>query len=254
MKIQLSIAIITYNEEKNIRRTLEAVLPIADEIVIVDSFSTDKTKDIALEYNNVHFIEHPFTGHIEQKNFALEQVENLWVLSIDADEVLSPKLRKSIAKIMEHPIADGYRFNRLTNYCGHWVKHCGWYPDTKLRLVKKNNAIWRGKNPHDRLEVLEGNQLVHLKGDLLHYSYDSAEQHYRQIEYFGEIASQTAFKNGKKTNWFTIYAKTVFQFIKSFLLRLGFLDGKTGWLVSKRSAYATFVKYTKLLTLQRKNA
>lgn len=253
MGLPLSIVIITFNEEKNIQRTIEAVLPIADEILIVDSFSQDKTKEIATKFDVVRFIEHPFEGHIQQKNYALQQAKNLWVLSLDADEVLSKQLRVSIGKIMKHPIADGYSFNRLTNYCGHWVKHCGWYPDKKLRLVKKNNAEWRGENPHDRLEVISGNQIVHLKGDLLHYSYHSAEQHYNQIEYFGTIASKAAFEKGKRTNKARILLKSGFQFIKSYLLRFGILDGKTGWLISKRSAYATYVKYSKLLSLQKKD-
>lgn len=249
--MKISAAIITFNEEKNIARCIESLLPVADEILIVDSFSKDRTKEIALSYPKVHFIENPFEGHIQQKNIALQGAKNEWVLSLDADEALTPELTDSILNILENPVADAYKFNRLTYYCGHWVKYCGWYPDTKIRLVKKSNAEWCGENPHDRLEVITGNNVVHLKGDLLHYSYYSAEQHYKQIEYFGEIASKAAYKSGKRTNWILILLKTSFQFIKSFFLKLGFLDGRTGWLISRRSAYATYVKYTKLLTLQK---
>lgn len=252
--MKLSAAIITFNEEKNIQRCIESLLSIADEILIVDSFSTDKTKEIALQYTQVRFIENPFEGHIQQKNFALKNAKNDWVLSLDADEALTPELTQSISKAFQSPTADGYKFNRLTYYCGHWVKYCGWYPDTKVRLVRKENAEWRGENPHDRLEVLDGTNIAHLQGDLLHYSYYSAEQHYKQIEYFGDIAAKTAFAKGKRSNWLKIYGKSCFQFIKSYFLKLGILDGKTGWLISKRSAYATYRKYVKLLNLQRDNS
>lgn len=247
----LSVAIITFNEENNIERCIKSVWNIADEILIVDSFSTDKTKEIALSYPKVRFIEHPFEGHIQQKNFALQEAKNEWVLSLDADEVLSDELRLAIDFAMEKEDVDAFQFNRLNNYCGHWVRHGGWYPDTKVRLVQKSNAEWRGENPHDRLEVLKGNNIVHLEGDLLHYSYNTAEDHYRQIEYFGTIASKAAFEKGKRTNRLMIYLKSGFQFIKGYLLKGGFRDGKTGYLIAKRSAYATFVKYSKLLELQK---
>lgn len=251
MNTKISVAIITFNEEKNIQRCIESVLPIADEILIVDSYSTDKTEKIAKSYEKVRFVQNTFEGHIQQKNFVLKQATNDWVLSLDADEALTPELTKSIQEAFQQPTAEGYKFNRLTYYCGHWVKYCGWYPDTKLRLVKRDNAEWRGENPHDRLELIDGNAIQHLKGDILHYSYYSAAQHYNQIEYFGTIASNAAFQKGKRSNWLLIYLKSGFQFIKSYFLKLGVLDGKTGWLISKRSAYATYVKYYKLLQLQR---
>lgn len=247
----LSVAIITFNEEDNIERCIKSVWTIADEILIVDSFSTDRTKEIALSYPKVRFLENPFEGHIQQKNFALQQAKNEWVLSLDADEVLTDKLRLSIDFALEREDVDGFSFNRLNNYCGHWIRHGGWYPDTKIRLVKKSNAEWRGENPHDRLEVLHGNTIVHLDGDLLHYSYPSSEDHYRQIEYFGTIASKAAYANGKRTNRFMIYLKSGFQFIKTYFLKGGFRDGKIGRIIAKRSAFATYVKYSKLLEIQK---
>ena len=250
--IQLTAAIITFNEEKNIARCIESLLPVAEEILIVDSYSKDRTKEIALSYPKVRFIENPFEGHIQQKNVALNMAKNDWVLSLDADEALTPDLQKSILTVKENPTYKGYKFNRLTYYCGHWVKYCGWYPDTKVRLVQKDNAEWRGVNPHDRLDVVDGSEIAHLKGDLLHYSYYTAEQHYKQIEYFGDIAAKELYNKGKSTNYFVIYGKTGAQFIKSFFIKKGILDGKTGWLISKRSAYATYRKYSKLLALNNK--
>lgn len=182
---------------------------------------------------------------------ALNLAKHDWVLSLDADEALTPELQDSILKVKENPTHQGYEFNRLTYYCGHWVRYCGWYPDKKTRLVQKQNAEWRGVNPHDRLEIKDQSPIGFLKGDLLHYSYYTAEQHYKQIEYFGDIAANELHRKDKKTNYAIIFAKTGFQFIKSFILKLGILDGKTGWLISKRSAYATYRKYVKLLNLQK---
>lgn len=252
--ISITAAIITFNEEKNIQRCIESLLPVADEILIVDSFSKDKTKEIACAYEKVRFVENPFEGHIQQKNYALQLAKNEWVISLDADEALTPKLTQSILNAFKDtPQADGYKFNRLTNYCGKWVRHSGWYPDTKLRIVKKSIAKWGGDNPHDKLELTNGGKEKHLKGDLLHYSYYTAEQHYKQIEYFGDIGAKAYFAKGKRSSWPLIYFKTAFQFVKSYILRLGVLDGKTGWLVSKRTAYGTYRKYVKLLELQTKN-
>jgi len=133
MQIQLSVVIITFNEEKNIARCLDSVATIADDIVVVDSFSTDNTKHIC-EEKNIHFIEHKFDGHIEQKNWAITQAKHQYVLSLDADEALTKELQVEIIKAKNNWQYDGYSFNRLTNYCGVWIKHCGWYPDKKLRL------------------------------------------------------------------------------------------------------------------------
>lgn len=248
---KLTVAIITFNEEKNIERCINSVWTLADEILIVDSFSKDKTKELALKFPKVTWLENPFEGHIQQKNFALKKSKNKWVLSLDADEVLSNELRLEIEKALEEPKADGFSFNRLNNYCGHWIHHGGWYPDVKLRLVQKDNAEWRGENPHDKLEVINGKNIVHLEGDLLHYSYATYEDHFKQIEYFGNIASKAAYDKGKRTNKLSIYLKSGFQFIKGYLLKGGYRDGKIGKVIAKRSAYATYVKYTKLLELQR---
>lgn len=246
--MKLSAAIITYNEESNIERCIQSLLNIADEVFVVDSFSTDKTKEICLSLG-ARFLENPFQGHIQQKNFALQNATHDWVISLDADEVLTPELQQSILEIKENPRFDGYRLNRLTNYCGHWVRHCGWYPDTKVRLVHKDKARWTGTNPHDRLDLLKDEETGFLNGDLLHYSYNSIDEHYKQIEYFGDISARELHKQGKKTNYFTIFIKVIAQFIKSYFIMKGFLDGKTGFTISRLSAYATYRKYIKLLRL-----
>jgi glycosyltransferase involved in cell wall biosynthesis len=234
MNSKLSAVIITFNEERNIQRCIESLLPVADEIIVVDSFSTDRTEEICKSYD-IEFIKHVFEGHIEQKNIALLKANHEWILSLDADEALSETM------------------NRLTNYCGKWVKYCGWYPDTKVRLVKKNKAHWIGTNPHDKLELKDKSKVGNLKGDLLHYSYYSREDHFKQIEYFGSISAKELFLKGKKISVFLLYLKVVNQFYKSYLVKLGFLDGKTGWNISIRSAYATYRKYQILRKMYHKN-
>lgn len=250
MSIKISAAIITYNEERNIERCLSSLVGVVDEIVVVDSFSKDKTEEICSSFN-VRFIPNPFEGHIQQKNFAIDQTSYDWVLSLDADEALDETLKLSILEVKKNPQFLGYKFNRLTNYCGHWVRHSGWYPDTKTRLVNKAHARWTGVNPHDRLDMLHHEPVGHLAGDLYHYSYYTKEDHLKQIEYFSAIASKELFQRGKKTNYFMIGLKVIVQFLKNILFKKGFLDGKTGWTIARLSAYATYKKYSKLMMLYR---
>lgn len=240
---KITAAIITFNEERNIERCITSLLDCVDEILVVDSFSTDKTEEICQKYN-VRFIQNPFQGHIEQKNVALELATHDWVLSLDADEALTPALRESVINTKNETDFGGYKLNRLTNYCGKWVHYCGWYPDTKIRLVNKQHAKWQGVNPHDRLDVLNNAKIGQLKGDLLHYSYYTKEDHFKQIHYFGNIAAKELIKKGKTASLLKITVKTSAQFFKSYVLKRGFLDGKTGFLISIRSAYATYIKYT----------
>ena len=247
--MKLSAVIITFNEERNIKRCLESLEGVADEILVVDSFSKDRTEEICHSFN-VRFIQNAFEGHIQQKNFAIDQAQNDWILSLDADEALTSELKDSILKIKLDLTFDGYRMNRLTNYCGHWVRYCGWYPDTKIRLVNRNTARWQGVNPHDRLDLLNGQEPGFLIGDLLHYSYYTKEDHLKQIEYFGDIAAKELYERGGRSNYLKIGVKVIAQFFKSFILKRGLLDGKAGFTISRLSAYATYRKYIKLLHLQ----
>ena len=238
----LSAVIITFNEERNISRCLNSLLGFVDDIVVVDSFSTDQTIKICQE-KGVRVIQNSFEGHIQQKNFAMHQAKNDWILSLDADEALTDELKNSILQVMEQPTKKGYSFNRLTNYCGKWVRHCGWYPDTKTRLVNRNYAKWGGVNPHDKLELNGSNDIGFLSGDLLHYSYYTKEDHYKQIAYFGQIAANELIKKGVRISFFMFYLKVIVQFFKSYFIKLGILDGITGIKISLRSAYATYWKY-----------
>jgi len=243
--VKISVTIITFNEEKNIERCIKSVIPVADEILIVDSFSNDKTKEMALQYP-VRFIQNKFTGHIEQKNYALEQAKYNYVLSLDADEALSDELQKSILTVKNNWQHDAYRFNRLTNYCGRWIRHSGWYPDTKIRLVDKHKAKWGGTNPHDKLELISKGSIQHLKGDLLHYSINSVDQHIEIIQKFSTVAAEARFLKGEKSNLLKIIFHPFWKFISIYLLKSGFLDGYHGFLIAKISTFSTFLRYVKL--------
>ncbi|MFA6238951.1 MAG: glycosyltransferase family 2 protein [Bacteriovorax sp.] len=249
--IKLTVAIITYNEEKNIGRCISSVKEIADEVLVVDSFSTDNTEAICKEAG-ARFVQNPFKGHIEQKNYALTLATHQHVLSLDADEALSPLLLEEIKKTKKNFEFSGYRFNRLTNYNGHWVKHCGWYPDTKLRLVDKSKAMWRGTNPHDILEMNgNGNEKVgFLQGDLLHYSYESITAHVTQTDKFTSIAASAAFKAGKKSSMFKIITRPALKFMRDYFYKLGFLDGRYGFIICSINALSAMLKYSKLRDLE----
>ncbi len=243
---KLSVVIITFNEEKNIRRCIESVLEVADDIVVVDSFSTDQTEAICLSLG-ARFITHPFEGHIEQKNWAASQALFPHILSLDADEALDEQLKTSILAIKQHWQYDGYYMNRLTNYCGKWIKHCGWYPDKKLRLWDSRKGAWGGVNPHDKYEMFAGDKTTHfIKGDILHYSYYTIEEHYKQVNYFTDILAKSQFKIGKKAPFYKLYFSPIFGFIRNYFIRLGILDGLAGLTICRISAYATFLKYQKL--------
>jgi glycosyltransferase involved in cell wall biosynthesis len=246
--IRLSVVIITFNEEVNIERCLRSVKQVADEIVVVDSYSTDKTQEICTKYN-VRFIPHKFEGHIEQKNWALEQAKNDYILSLDADEALDEVLESSILKVKENWPVNAYRMNRLTNYCGNWIRHGSWYPDTKLRLAKKNQVFWGGDNPHDKLLTKENTEIIHLEGDILHYSYYSVEQHIKQQEKFSSIAANAMYVRGKKAPLYKLVLNPLASVIKDVIIRGGYLDGKPGFKVAQISALSVYWKYKKLREL-----
>ena len=189
--VSLSVVIITFNEEANIGRCLAALAGVAEEVVVVDSFSTDRTAEICRQHG-ARVVQHAFAGYVEQKNFATAQATYDHVLQLDADEVLTDELRRSIRQAKQNWQAAGYTLARLTNYCGSWVRHGGWYPDRKLRLYDRRLGRWQGLLLHEQYGLLPGQTAAALAGDLLHYSYPSVEQHVRQLNRFTSLAAERA--------------------------------------------------------------
>jgi glycosyltransferase involved in cell wall biosynthesis len=248
--IPVSVVIITYNEERNILRCIESVKAWASEIVVVDSGSTDRTCEIAATMG-AKIIHHAFEGHIEQKNFAASQAQNDWVLSLDADEAVDEELSESIQRVMKKPQADGYTMNRLNNYCGRFIRHGAWYPDTKLRLWNRHKGKWTGLNPHDRYEMQPDAVIQHIQGHILHYSYQSVAEHKKKAEYFAKIAAEAYFKAGKRSNFGKLIIHPTARFIRDFILKTGFLDGKKGLQIAAITAGEVYKKYWHLLKLQK---
>jgi glycosyltransferase involved in cell wall biosynthesis len=247
--INLSVVIITFNEEKNIERCIRSVADFADEILVVDSFSADRTEEICGRYG-VKFVSHRFEGYIEQKNWALDQARFNHVLSLDADEVVSEELKKSILEIRENWRDDGYDFNRLTNYCGQWIYHCGWYPDRKLRLFDRTKGRWGGVNPHDKLILTNGSTHSHLKGNLLHYSYSSISDHVKRIDIYSTISARAMHIEGIRATTLTIISHAAWRFFSDYFLQSGFLDGYYGLIISMLNAYQALLKYAILKEIE----
>jgi len=243
--VQISGVIITYNEEEHLEKCLASLVDVVDEIVVVDSYSTDKTKEICEKYK-VRFIEHTFEGYIEQKNYALSLATHDYILSLDGDEALSDTLKESILKVKQNWEHDGYYSNRMNNYCGQWIKHSDWYPDRKLRLFKKGGGEWKGINPHDSYTLKKGKSQGNLKGDLLHWIYRDYKEHNLKVERFSTIAAEAYFKLGKKSSLLKILWRPSWAFFKAYFLRLGFLDGFNGFVICVQTFNVTFLKYIKL--------
>lgn len=248
---KLSVVIITFNEEKNIGRCIDSVKGVADEIVVVDSFSSDQTKAICLE-KNVRFLQHAFEGYGKQKNFAMQQSTWDMLLSLDADEALDPDLTASILRAKQDNFPhSGYTMNRCTNYCGKWIRHGDWYPDRKLRLFNRRRIQWTDDAVHEDTVAAPDATFHHLKGDLLHYSYNSLEEHIGQNNRYSTISAEDYFRKGKRSDWFRMLANPAWAFLHGYLIRLGFLDGFLGYVIAKNVAHLTFMKYYKLYALQK---
>lgn len=247
---KITAVIITLNEERNIRRCLDSLAGVADEVIVVDSGSTDCTEQICREAG-VRFVHHDWEGYDGQKNYADGLASHEWTLSVDADEALSPALRESLLALKRQGLDGGavYAVNRLTNYCGCWIRHCGWYPDARVRLWRTGLATWDGE-VHEELHFSSAVRRVPLEGDLWHYSYYTVAEHVERTERYATLAADKAFRQGRRYRG-PIGHKVLWAFVRSYILRLGFLDGSAGYTVCRISSQYTKVKYSRLRELTR---
>ncbi|TGK33712.1 glycosyltransferase family 2 protein [Leptospira gomenensis] len=250
---KISVAIITYNEEKNIADCIRSCLEIADEILVLDSISSDKTESIARSFPSVRFLKQKFKGHIEQKNDAISLCKFDWILSLDADERISPELKDSILnfkKEREETGINGFLVSRLTFHMGRFIRHSGWYPQFRYRLFKKGNAVWVGENPHDYISI-QGKG-AKLKGDIIHFSFRDLTHQVNTINQFSSIVALTRQKKGKKFSLLRTIYKPFSKFLETYFFKFGFLDGFPGWVIAVSSAYSTFLKDAKQFELEQK--
>jgi (heptosyl)LPS beta-1,4-glucosyltransferase len=244
---KLSAVIATFNEEKNIARCLSSVKAVADEIVVLDSFSTDRTAKICEEHG-VKFIQRGWEGYSASKNYANSLASYDWILSLDADEELSPELIRSILEVKNGTELSNCSFNRLNNYCGKWIKHSGWYPDVKLRIFDRRHTSWQGTIHEKPVSSIDA-PVNHLKGDCLHYSYYTIEEHYRQAEKFASLSAANMFAKGKRSGPAGPYIRAAAKFLRNYIMKAGFLDGSAGYTVCRITAYETYLKYSRLRQL-----
>lgn len=245
---KISVVIITYNEELFIENCLASINGIADEVVVVDSFSSDSTEEICMKYN-VRFVRHKFEGYRDQKNYALKLATYNNILSLDADEALSDELRESILEVKNKWEYDGYFVNRRNFYCGQWIRHSHWYPDRQLRLFKANSGKWGELNLHERFRMSNGAKVGKLRGDLYHWPYLNFKEHVDKMHKFSIIGAKEFHRSGKKANLFTPYIHLIWGFFRTYIIKLGFLDGRYGYLICSLYAKSTFNKYKQLRLL-----
>jgi glycosyltransferase involved in cell wall biosynthesis len=251
--MKISATIITFNEEANIREACES-LTWADEIIVVDSGSTDKTRDVA-KACGAHVIEKDWPGFATQKQFATEQALHDWVFSLDADERVSEELIASIGEVREldgSQLADGYRIARRSYYQGRWIKGGGWYPDWQLRLFRKSRGHWDPRHIHESVKMDSEARTEKLSGDILHYSVRDSAHHHRMIgERYAPLAAQQMFEEGRRTSHIKIATAAPAAFLRSYLLKGGFRDGLAGISIASFAAHHAFLKHLMLWEKQK---
>lgn len=243
MENTLSVIIITKNEEKNIERTLQSLLWV-DEIIIVDSFSTDKTKEIASKYP-LNFIEREWKGFADQKKYALSKATKEWVLAIDADEVVSEELKIEIQNMLKDTIQlQAYFIPRKNYFLNKWIRNCGWYPDNHLRFGRRESLFVTDRQVHEGLDV--NSEKGFLKGSLKHYSYNSIHQYFEKFNIYTTLdVEQKILKKKNKIEWYNILFSPISQFLRMYIGKSGWKDGVHGFLVSLFSSFYTLVVYAK---------
>jgi len=244
----ISAFIVCVNEEKHIRRCLES-LKWCNEIVVIDSGSTDRTIEICREYT-ANVIQRPWPGFVAQKSFGLSQCHGEWALNIDADEVVTPELRDQILAVMASPNAlNGYYILRVVYYLGKFWRKGGWYPEYRLRLCRRSVTTWGGDDPHEKAIV--SGATARLTAELLHYTYEDVSNQIRSLNSFATTAAETMWKKGRRTSLPQILFNPVGRFIKFYFIRKGYREGISGLLVAGIEAFYVYLKYVKLWEKER---
>ena len=244
---KISACVIVFNEENKIRRCLQS-LTWCDEIIVMDSFSTDRTVEIAREFTpNVY--QHVWLGYVGQRNLIRDKAKHPWILYLDSDEEVSPGLRDEILSELAVPGSKylGYEFPRLVYFLGRWIKHGEWYPDVKLRLFNKEFGRTEGEEPHDRVYVR--GPVKRLKNPIYHYTYDDIRDQNETLNRFSTITAQQKFVKDSGFRWTDLIFRPFFRFFRGYFLRLGFLDGMPGLIIAITNGYGAFLKYAKLWEL-----
>lgn len=248
--MKITSTIITLNEERNIERCIVSLQKVSDEIIVLDSFSTDKTEEICKKLN-VQFVQRKWGGYSDSKNYLNGLASHDYILSIDADEEVDEILEKAIQKIKESENPQLYTVNRLTNYCGKWIKHSGWYPDIKLRLFPKKGCEWEGEFVHEELSYPTDLEIFPLEGHLNHFSYYDYVDHRQRADKYSTLTAQKMNKAGKKASVLKPYLSALARFVSMFIIKLGFLDGLQGFKIAQISAQSNVFKYKELRRLNK---
>lgn len=247
--VKISAVIITFNEERNIGRCIDSLRDVVDEIVVVDSFSQDNTKAICVA-RGVHFIEHPFASFGAQKNFAVSKATYDCVLSLDADEFLSDPLKRSIQAVRQSWPADAYAMNRLNKYGTKWIRHGSWYPDRKIRMWDRRRGRFISESLHEYVSMDRDARVQRLRGDIMHEAFMDVAMLMTKTQRYSKIYAET-HAHRRRSSLFKILYRSRFAFLKSYLLKLGFLDGYEGFIIANSVANDVFYKYTRLYELNR---
>lgn len=230
----ISAVVISFNEARTIGQCVAALRKVCDEVIILDSASTDGTVEIC-EKLGAKVVQQAWLGYSQTKNLGNKMARHDWILSIDSDEILSEELIETLRKLKTAP-GKVYALDRVTEFDGKWVWHSGWYPEWKPRLFDRNHVEWQGDFVHETLRIPIDYQVVRLKGKLFHYSYKDADDHWRRLEKYARLGAEGQFAAGKKVTFVKRYLAPGFRFFKGFILKMGFLDGRTGWKICTREA------------------
>jgi glycosyltransferase involved in cell wall biosynthesis len=248
--MEISAVIIASNEEKSLEGTLKSIAGVVEEIVVVDCFSTDNTVKIAKKYTD-HVVQRAWTNFADQKNFANSKAAHSWILSLDADERVSPELGEELSEIKKtEPVYAAFFIPRQAFYLGRWIRHSGWYPDPKLRLFRKDRARWEGEYVHERL-VVDG-KIGKLKGSIHHFTYQNIAEHLARINKFSDLGAQKLYAEKKKSRWYHLLFLPFFRFLRAYIWKRGFLDGFAGLVISVLTGYGIFIRYAKLREIWKK--